>query len=77
MPYAVLAEKLKMMPERYFDEISDFLDFLLFRNKETTSNTPNAELLAAIQESEQMLNDPNAVRFDSVDALFADLDSED
>ena len=77
MPYAVLAEKLKMMPERYFDEISDFLDFLLFRNKETTSNTPNAELLAAIQESEQMLNDPNTVRFDSVDALFADLDSED
>ena len=77
MPYAVLAEKLRMMPERYFDEISDFLDFLLFRNKETTSNTPNAELLAAIQESEQMLNDPNTVRFDSVDELFADLDSED
>ena len=36
---------------------------------------PNAELLAAIQENEQMLNDPNAVRFDSVDALFADLES--
>ncbi len=36
---------------------------------------PNAELLAAIQESEQMLNDPNTVRFDSVDALFANLES--
>ena len=77
MPYAVLAEKLKMIPERYFDEISDFFDFILFRNKDTSDNIPNGELQSAIQESEQMLNNPNTKKFNSIDELFADLDSED
>ena len=25
MPYAALAEKLRLIPEQYFDEVSDFL----------------------------------------------------
>lgn len=38
-------------------------------------NTPNATTVAAFEEGEQMLNDPNAPRFSSVDALFEDLNS--
>ena len=38
---------------------------------------PSDELTAAIKESEAMLNDPNTQKFDSVDALFADLDAEE
>ena len=77
MPYAVVAEKLKMIPEQYLDEVSEFFDFILFKVKDTGTEVPSAELAAALQESEQMLNDPNAKKFNSVDALFADLDSED
>ena len=38
---------------------------------------PSNELAAAIEESEAMLNDPSAKKFDTVEALFADLDAED
>ena len=75
MPYAAVAEKLKMIPEQYLDEVSQFFDFIMYRERE--GYVPNAELTAAIKESEQMLSDPNAKKFNSVDALFADLDSED
>ncbi len=77
MPYAVVAEKLKLIPEQYLDEVSDFFDFILYRNKNVAGKTPSSELISALQESEQMLNDPNTKKFNTVDALFADLDSED
>ena len=77
MPYAVVAEKLKLIPEQYLDEVSDFFDFILYRNNSVVGKNPSSELVAALQESEQMLNDPNTKKFDTVDALFADLDSED
>lgn len=35
----------------------------------------NAETIAAIEESEQLLNNPNAKRFTSVDELFKELNS--
>ena len=76
MPYAALAEKLRLIPEQYFDEVSDFLDFLLFRTK-GEHNVPSAELTLAIAESETMLAAPDTKKFDSVHALFADLDAED
>ena len=75
MPYAAVAEKLKMIPEQYLDEVSQFFDFIMYRERE--GYVPNSELAAAIKESEQMLSDPNAKKFNSVDALFEDLDSED
>ena len=77
MSYAGVAEKLKMIPEQYLDEVSDFFDFILFRDKSKEISVPNAELVAALQESEEMLNNPNTKKFNSVDSLFADLDSED
>lgn len=36
---------------------------------------PNSETEAAINECEELLNDPNARRYKSVDELFEDLDA--
>ena len=37
MPYTVVAEKLKAVPDCYMEEVSDFIDFILFKSKEKTS----------------------------------------
>ena len=39
------------------------------------SDIPNDETVSAMQEAEEMLKDPDAVRFNSVDDLFAELRS--
>ena len=39
------------------------------------SDIPNEETLAAMQEAEDLLDDPNAMRFSSVDDLFEELRS--
>ena len=38
---------------------------------------PNAETVAAIKEAEELLKDPNAKTFNSIDELMADIMSED
>lgn len=38
---------------------------------------PNAETVAAIEEAEQMLKDPNAKKYSSVEELFEDLEADD
>ena len=77
MPYAVVAEKLKKIPEQYLGEVSDFCDFILYKIREAHYDIPNEELTLALQESEEMLSKPDTKRFDSVQSLFADLDAED
>ncbi len=42
---------------------------------EVKMNEPNAVTLAALEEGDRMLNDPNELRFKSVEDLFAELDS--
>ena len=42
----------------------------------TVPSVPNEELTLAMQESEKMLADPTSKKFDSVHALFTDLDAE-
>ena len=39
------------------------------------SDIPNDETVSAMQEAEEMLKDPDAVRFNFVDDLFAELRS--
>ena len=39
------------------------------------SDIPNAATIAAIEEGEKLLRDPNSRRFKSVDELFEELDS--
>ena len=72
MTRSVLESKTRTVPEEYIDA---FIDGLMIQHqmKQKSSN----ELTAAIEESEAMLNDPNTKKFDTVDALFADLDAED
>ena len=45
----------------------------LFRGM--VSDIPNDETIAAMEEAEEMLNDPNAQKFSSVQDLFAELRS--
>ena len=37
----------------------------------------NAETIAAIEEAEQLLKDPNTKKYTSVEELFEDLNAED
>lgn len=46
---------------------------ILFQS--VVSDVPNDETIAAMQEAEDMLIDPNAQRFHSVEDLFAELRS--
>ena len=73
MTYSVLESKIRT--EEYLAVIDAFIDGLMiqYQMKKKTSS----ELSAAIEESEAMLNDPNAKKFDTVDALFAALDAKD
>jgi|GEM_PF-2905535 hypothetical protein len=75
MTRSVLESKIRTVPEEYIAIIDAFIDGLMIQHqmKQKSSN----ELTAAIEESEAMLNDPNTKKFDTVDALFADLDAED
>ena len=75
MTHSVLEAKIRTVPEEYIAIIDAFIDGLMIQHqmKQKASN----ELTAAIEESEAMLNDPNTKKFDTVDALFADLDAED
>ncbi len=41
-----------------------------------TTEVPNAKTIAAIEEGERLLNDPQARSFHSVDELFEELDSD-
>ena len=45
----------------------------LFRG--VVSDIPNDETIAAMEEAEEMLNDPDAQKFSSVQDLFAELRS--
>ena len=74
MTRSVLETKIKSVPEEYLAIIDAFIDGLMIQYQ---MNKPSDELAAAIEESEAMLNDPSAKKFDTVEALFADLDAED
>ena len=52
MPYAIVAEKLKAIPESYMDEVSEFLDFLLFKTREESSKNGLDEAIAEVERGE-------------------------
>lgn len=39
--------------------------------------TPNPETVAALEEGDRMLSDPNTKRFKSVEGLFEDLETDE
>ena len=75
MTYSMLESKIRDVPEEYLAIIDAFIDGLMIQTQ--MKKKASSELSAALEESEAMLNDPNTKKFDSVEALFADLDAED
>lgn len=64
--YAVVAEKLKSVPEHYMEEVSEFLDFLLFRSHEETAKNGLDEAIEEVKRGEVFY-------YDTVDEMMADL----
>ena len=52
MPYAVVAEKLKAVPADYLEEVSEFIDFILFKSKEESSKNGLDEAIAEVERGE-------------------------
>lgn len=52
MPYAVVAEKLKSVPDYYMEEVSEFIDFILFKSKEETSKNGLDEAIEEVKRGE-------------------------
>ena len=52
MPYAVVAEKLKSVPEYYMEEVSEFIDFLLFKEQEREAKNGLDEAIAEVERGE-------------------------
>lgn len=52
MPYAVVAEKLKTVPDSYMKEVSDFIDFILFKSREDTSKNGLDKAIEEVERGE-------------------------
>ncbi len=52
MPYAVVAEKLKTVPDSYMKEVSDFIDFILFKSREETSKNGLDKAIEEVERGE-------------------------
>ncbi len=52
MSYTAVAEKLKTIPEYYLGEVSEFLDFLLFRKQEEIARNGLDEAIAEVERGE-------------------------
>lgn len=70
MPAEKLAELYNLLPEHDKELASDMIERLTYNCE------PNVETIAAIEEAEQLANDPNTKRYKSVDELFKELDAE-
>ena len=66
MPYAVVAEKLKTVPDCYMKEVSDFIDFLLFKINNDAQKNGLDEAIAEVERGEVEV-------FNSFDAFKAAL----
>ena len=52
MPYAVVAEKLKTVPDYYMEEVSEFIDFILFKSKEKSAKNGLEEAIAEVERGD-------------------------
>ena len=69
MSYAVLEQKLRMIPEKDFDFVSQFLDLLL-KNANAEKNAQNIEYLNMLDKSFSQLENGDVV-VKSMDELRA------
>ena len=59
MSYASLEKKLKLIPEAYLDEVSDYIEFLLFKinaQEENDAKTDLSEFFGSVRIKEDGLD---------------------
>ncbi len=59
MSYATLEKKLKLIPESYLDEVSDYIEYLLFKinvPKEDDTKTDLSEFFGSVKMKEDGLD---------------------
>ena len=52
MSYTAVAEKLKSVPDSYMEEVSDFIDFLLYKSREESPKNGLDEAIAEVERGE-------------------------
>ena len=69
MTTAVLEKKVKSLPENLVEEVSDYIDFLLYKNSKTQSKNGLDEAIAEFERGEYET-------YSSVDELMKAVDSD-
>ena len=72
MSYEVLEAKLRTIPEEFFDEISAFLDFILYK----VEKNYNEETLEAIKEVQLLKNQPNKKTYKNFSELLEEVKAD-
>ncbi len=78
MSYEALLEQIKAVPEECLDEISDFIDFVVYRHEkqnEKSEEKPTRQLASAMLEALQISGDSSVKGFKSTKELFEDLNA--
>ena len=78
MSYEALLEQIKAAPEECLDEISDFIDFVVYRHEkqnEKSEEKPTQQLASAMLEALQISSDSSVKGFKSTKELFEDLNT--
>lgn len=74
MSYEAVLEQIKAAPEECLDEISDFIDFVVYRY-EKQNEKPTSQLASAMLEALQISGDSTVKGFNSTKELFEDLNA--
>lgn len=61
MPYAVLEQKLRMIPEQDFEFVSHFLDLVLANGKGKSNSEQNAEYIEMLDRSFAQLKNGDVI----------------
>ena len=78
MSYETILEQIKTVPEECLDEISDFIDFVVYRHEkqnEKSEEKPTRQLASAMLEALQISGDSSVKGFESTKDLFEDLNA--
>ena len=72
MSYEVLEQKLKAIPEDFFDEISAFFDFISYK----VAKEQNEETLEAIREVQLLKKQPNKKTYKNFSELLEEVKAD-
>lgn len=72
MPYETLEAKLRTIPEDYFAEVAQFLDFIAYK----AQHQCNRETADAFEEIQQLKNNPNKRESNNFAELLEEVKSD-